>query len=354
MISPEWQETIAQITSNPGVVMVIGAADTGKTHFCLQLCNAALEAGIKVAAVDADVGQSEVGAPGTIGMALVDKPVEALSDLKPRRLYFIGATSPVRHMLECAVGAGKMVDQAHKHGAQMVVLDTTGLVDGSLGRKLKTYKADLIRPDYLVGIQRRREIEHLLAPFAKLATVNVRKVSSSDQARRKPTEFRTARRRLNFYNHFHDSGGHIIHLDEVSLWNTFLRTGRPMKWQYMKFAEDALKCRVLHAEVTGAGIFIITETVCRSEGVRALEEEFKTRNITLVAGTSYENLLVGLADENAAVINVALLQAIDFKQRFMSVVSPIKTVSPVRIVQFGSIRVTKEGEQLATLRTGEI
>ena len=352
--SPEWVEIITEIASNPGVAMIVGAADTGKTRFCVELCNAGIESGKKVAVVDADVGQSEIGAPGTIGMALADKPIEALSDLKPKRLYFVGVTSPVRHLVECVVGTRKMVEEARGQGAEMVIVDTTGLVDGPTGRKLKTYKTDLIRPDYLVGIQRRREIEHLLAPFAKVNAVHVRKVSCSDQARRKPTEFRAARRRLNFYKHFHDCQGHIIRLDEVSLWNTFLRTGRPMKWQYMKFAEDALKCRVLHAEITGTGIFIIAERPCRPNGIKALEEEFKTRNITVVVGTTYENLLVGLADENAATINVGLLQAIDFKQRFMFALSPIRTISPVRIVQFGSIRVTKDGEELGTLRGGEL
>ena len=352
--SPEWTETITQAVSDPGVVMVVGAVDTGKTHFCLQLCNAALEAGIPTAVVDADVGQSEVGAPGTIGMAIVDRTVEALSDLKPKRLYFIGATSPVRHLLESAIGVKKMVDAGIDKGARMVVVDTTGLVDGPIGRKLKTYKTDLVRPNYLIGIQRRREIEHLLVPFTKLAPIKVRKVSSASEARRKPAEFRAARRRLNFYNHFHDSHGHIIRLDDVCCWNTWLGTGRPMKWQYIKFVEDALKCRVLHAEVSGSGIFIVAEGPCRREGRVALEEEFKTSRITLVAGSSYQNLLVGLSDENGVTLNVALLQAIDFKQRFMFALSPIKTISPVRIVQFGSIRVTKEGEELGTLRQQEL
>ena len=353
-VSPEWESVIAEIVDAPGAAMVIGGVDTGKPNFCLQLANAAREAGVAVAVVDADVGQSEIGAPGTIGMAMVDRAVEALSDLKPKRLYFIGATSPVGHTLECAVGTKKLVDSALGLGAKLVVVDTTGLISGPIGRKLKTYKTDLVRPDYLIGIQRRREVEHLLTPFGKVSPIKVRRVTMSDQARRKPPEFRTARRKLNFHKHFYDAPGHIIRLDDICTWNTWFATGRPMKWQYMKFIEDALKCRVLHAEVTGDGIFIISERGCAASGRAALEEQFKTSNITVISGDLLQNLLVGLADENGNTISVGLIQAVDFKQRFIFVLSPLKSISPVRVVQFGSIRVTKEGKEIETLRQGDL
>lgn len=334
--------------------MILGGVDTGKTRFCLELCMAALEAGVPAAIVDADVGQSEVGAPGTIGMALVDKQVESLSELKPKRLYFVGATTPANHLLECSVGTKKMVDAAQELGTKLVVIDTTGLVGGWLGRKLKTYKADLVRPNYLIGIQRKHEIEHLLLPFAKMASLKVRRVTASDLAKRKLPEFRTARRRSNYYKHFADSHGHLIRLDDVSLWNTWLGTGRPMKWQYVKFIEDTLKCPVLYVEVTGRGIFIVSERPCSMSNRKVLEEQFKTANIVVVTGDVFQNVLVGLADENANTINVGLLQAIDFKHRYLFVISPIKTISPVRIVQFGSMRVTKEGEELGVIKPGEM
>lgn len=334
--------------------MVIGGVDTGKTHFCVELANAAHGAGIPVAVVDADIGQSEIGAPGTIGMGTVEREVEALSDIKPRRLYFVGATTPAGRLLECAVGSKKMVDAAREHGARMVVLDTTGMIDGHLGRRLKTMKADLVRPDWLVGVQKRREVEHLLAPFAQVTPVKTVRVASSELARRKPPEFRTARRQLNFYNHFNDAQGHIIRLDQVSTWNTWFSSGRLMKWQYIKFIEDAMRCRILHAEITGRGIFAVSERQCTRRDLAAVEEQFKTRNINIVTAEAFRNLLIGLGDENANLINVGLLQAIDFKQRFMFVLSPIKTISPVRVVQFGSMRVTKEGKELGMLKPGEL
>jgi polynucleotide 5'-kinase involved in rRNA processing len=227
-------------------------------------------------------------------------------------------------------------------------------VDGALGRKLKTYKTDLVRPNYLIGIQKRREIERLLTPFAKMSTMKVLKVASSQQARRKTPALRSTRRQANFHRHFADALGHMIRLDDISSWNTWFRTGRPMKWQYVKFVEDSLKCRVLHVELTGAGIFIISERACQRQGRMLLEEEFRTRDITVVTADHFTNLLVGLADDQGRTMNVGLIQAIDFKQQVMFVLSPMKTVSPVKIVQFGSMRVTREGNELGMVKLGEI
>ncbi|MCE5200205.1 MAG: Clp1/GlmU family protein [Armatimonadota bacterium] len=350
----KWDDVFAEVISAPGIVMVVGATDTGKTSFCVRLCNAGTSAGIPTAVVDADVGQSEIGAPGTIGMGFADKPIESLSDIKPKRLYFVGNTSPIGHLLESAVGTKKLVDAAREQGAKLIIVDTTGLVDGPIGRRLKTYKADLLRPDYLIGIQKHREIDHLLIPFTKITPVKIKRISSSEEVRKKPPEFRAARRQLNFYKHFHDAPGHIIRMDDVCFWNTWLGTGRPIKWQYIKSAEDALRCRILHAEITGKGIFMVSERPCSTSGRRAVEEQFNTGSVTLATGDMFTNLLVGLGDENGNILNVGLVQVVDFKQRFLFVLSPMRTASPVRVVQFGTIRVTKEGKELGTIRQGDI
>ena len=352
--TPDWQSLIAEIIAEPGVVMVVGNVDTGKTRFCLELCLAAAQADIPTAAVDADIGQSEIGAPGTIGMAMIEKDTRSFVDLKPRRIHFVGATSPVEHVAECCIGVKKMADQAISLGARMVVADTTGLVGGWLGRKLKTCKIDNLRPNYLVGIQKKHEIEHLLIPFSKMSAMRIHRLPASDKVMRKTRELRASRRKMNYHRHFADSHGHLIRMDDVNLRNTWLGSGRPMKWQYRKFIEDALKCPVLHVEVTGQGIFIVSERMCSMTTREALEEQFKTANIIASTGEAFKNVMVGLADENGSTLNVGLLQTIDFKHRFLFVLSPIKTISPVRVVQFGSIRVTREGEELGIIKPGEM
>ncbi|MFQ3549258.1 MAG: Clp1/GlmU family protein [Armatimonadota bacterium] len=351
---PEWEDTIQKIINDPGVVMVIGESDCGKTSFCFQACKTAIENGLRVALVDADVGQSEIGAPCTIGMAFIDDIEKLEHRIKPDRIHFVGNTSPIGHMMECIIGTKTMVDSALSKGAELVMVDTTGLVSGFAGLKLKQCKVNLVRPKHLIGIQKRKEIERLLYPFLKVNWVKLHAVKSSPLIRTKPPEFRATRRQSNYHYHFSDSNGHIIYLDEVSTWNTWYRTGRPLKWQYMKFLETQLNCKVIHSEVSGRGIYVVTENECIVENMSLIENEFKTDQIKIVPSNYFNNLIIGLADENANTINVGLVQAVDFKQKFLYLLSPTKTISYVKVLQFGSIKVSKDGQELGRIRPGDI
>src|SRR5882724_8235066 len=70
-LPPDWLPGLEAIRALPagGVALLVGATDRGKTTFAAMA--AAILAGelSKVAVVDADIGQSEIGPPGTVGMA---------------------------------------------------------------------------------------------------------------------------------------------------------------------------------------------------------------------------------------------------------------------------------------------
>jgi len=330
--------------------MVIGAADTGKTRFCVTLANRAIEAGIQTAIVDADIGQSEIGAPGTIGLAIPEAQFETATELQARRLYFVGSTSPAAHLLEHAIGTKRLVDNARELGAELIVVDTTGLATTPVGRKLKTYKIDLVRPDFVVGIERGREVEPLLAPFQKHDDIEIILTTTPEQVRTKSPQLRAARRQANFHKRFHNAMGYIIRLDDVCCWNTWLGAGRPVKWQYVKFIERSLRCPVEHVELVGGGIYAVVGGEPYEPGLREVEEQFKTHDITLMRIQSLQGLLVGLADQNGRTLDVGLLQGAEFKQRLLYVLSPIRTVSPVKVVQMGSIRLSREGRELGFVK----
>lgn len=353
-ISPEWESTIESIVKDPGVVVVIGSVDTGKTTFVTQLVRAGVEAGIPTAIVDADTGQSEVGPPTTIGMAMVETPMESLRELRARRMYFVGATTPANHIVQTVVGVKRMTDEALSRGARLVVIDTSGLVKGILGRRMKLHKIELVAPAHVVGIQNKREIDHIISAMSTMDRPKLHRLEMSPEVRPKGRDFRTARRRTQFYEYFRNAERHILRLDDIVCWNTFFTAGRAIKWQHYRILERILKARVLHAEVVGEGMYIVAD--CRPEmaGVEALMKRYGSREFTVVCGADFTNVLVGLADGNGNIIDLGIIEAIDFKQRHISVVTPAKTITPVRIVQFGSIRVRPDGTELGGIRPGEI
>src|SRR5262245_40577669 len=136
----EWDAALARAGEASGCVALVGPIDTGKSTFALALANRAAEAGRRVAVVDGDVGQSEIGPPATVGLAVLDGPVGSLGELHPRGLAFVGDVSPVGHLLPVIAGTLAMARRAAELGAELTILDTSGLVHGRLGEKLKLAK----------------------------------------------------------------------------------------------------------------------------------------------------------------------------------------------------------------------
>ena len=153
----------------------MGGLDSGKTTLARRLTRTGLEAGLTVAYVDADVGQSTVGPPTTIGMRLcrsqADLDPESLA--KADGLAFVGSTSPQGHLLPLVIGTRLLQDRAVQEGADLIVIDTTGLVSGVYGQLLKSYKCQLLQPDLVIGISRGDELEPVLGVIRRFSAAEV-------------------------------------------------------------------------------------------------------------------------------------------------------------------------------------
>jgi polynucleotide 5'-hydroxyl-kinase GRC3/NOL9 len=149
-----------------GVVLVVGATDTGKTTFARYLYRRLGDYHERLAFVDGDVGQATLGPPTTMTAALNQPGDDHFPPSGSRFRVFVGDISPTGHMLPTVVGAHRIVQKAREGGATAIVFDTTGLVAPSQGgAALKLALVDLLRPDVVVGLQRGSELEHLLVPL---------------------------------------------------------------------------------------------------------------------------------------------------------------------------------------------
>jgi polynucleotide 5'-hydroxyl-kinase GRC3/NOL9 len=143
------------------VTVIAGAGDTGKTTLAARLAGVLAARGTLVAVVDADLGQSEIGPPTTVGLGHVTRPIARLRDAELLALEFIGDTSPVRHIAQTADATGRLVRRALAEGFAHVIVDTGGLVEGTLGIALKRAKLRAVDPDLVIVVQRRDESEPL-------------------------------------------------------------------------------------------------------------------------------------------------------------------------------------------------
>lgn len=163
-IPSSWENLTCSAMS--GVILIVGAADTGKTSFARYLYRRLGADHDRLAFVDGDMGQAVLGPPTTMTLALSKPNDDAFPPAGRRFRAFVGDVSPSGHMLPTVVGAHRLVRKAREAGASATVFDTTGLVDPSQGGgALKRALVGLLRPEVVVGLQRGRELEHLLVPL---------------------------------------------------------------------------------------------------------------------------------------------------------------------------------------------
>lgn len=156
-------------------VLFVGGLDAGKSTLARAVAAYALSLGRSVAYLDGDLGQKTVGPPGTVGL----KRLGSTDDLTFERLAtadglaFVGSTSPQGHLLPLVTGMARLHDRAVTDGADLVVIDTSGLVSGIYGQLVKYHKVELLRPDLVVGLQRGEELAPVLGVIERFFSVDV-------------------------------------------------------------------------------------------------------------------------------------------------------------------------------------
>ncbi len=183
-----------------GTVMLVGAADSGKSTLARWLVEKACSRGQTAAWLDADLGQSSLGIPGTLNLVTITGMTATPVD---RSAFFVGSTSPRGHMLQVLTGVRMLRDLALSKRADPVFIDTSGLVaEESGGGALKEWEVELLRPDLIVALQRGRELAHLLGPWRHDPRVRLHLLTVAERVRRRSPETRADWRQNLFASYF--------------------------------------------------------------------------------------------------------------------------------------------------------
>lgn len=171
MADPQ-HEALARQAAEPGVTMLIGGLDTGKTTVALDAVRHALASGRRPVLVDADVGISTVGPPACVGLKVFREEEDLERINQPDGLHFVGAMSSARLVLQQVVATAVMVEQARSHG-DVIIIDTTAVAAGVSGETLKYHKAELCRPDRVIALQRGEEMEPVVGMLRRFLDLEV-------------------------------------------------------------------------------------------------------------------------------------------------------------------------------------
>jgi len=332
--------------------MLLGAVDTGKSTFCAVLASAAARAGRRAAVVDADVGQSDVGPPACVGMGLLSRPIQRLAEVSASALYFVGSTSPAGHLLPALVGARLTVEAAQRAGADLVVVDTTGMVHGSAARMLKMSKIDALRPSHLVALQRGGEVEHLLAPYAKARRPVIHRLPVSARAEVRTREQRAAARKAAFQRYFESAVDTDLALDQVAIQGSAWRSGQPLPGHMVRYLADQLGCTVAWAERSDEGIFAVVGDDCGRVNSDVLAAAFPDVSVRVARAEHFDGLLVGVRDGDDETLGMGILRNIDFGSGHITLHSPVRQTEQIAALRMGSLRLAVDCGEVTHNRPG--
>jgi len=342
----------------PGAsVCVLGAADSGKSTWVKDAALALARAGKSVAVVDCDLGQSEIGPPGTIGMALAEPGTEfrSLRDLPLAAAYFVGAISPARHGLDVCVGAAQMARAAKKQRPDLVLIDTDGFVSGSAARQMKRRLCEMLLPQVVAALTQGSEIDSLLALFARMDSPDIWRIPVSPAAQRKSTAARATRRTARFLSALDQSEPQTFSLDQVTLLGTFLGTGEPLPHHLLQFLGQSLGRPALHAERSGSSLSVVVNgEQWNTSGLAAIESYFGIRSVSVTAAQKFAGLLAGLVSGSGVLLGIGRIDRIDFSRRTLTVQTPCRKPAAVVQLWLGSLRLRADGRENGEVRPGEI
>jgi polynucleotide 5'-hydroxyl-kinase GRC3/NOL9 len=203
-IPPEWEEL--DLKGLSGTLMVVGPPDVGKSTFARYLFKRLNKLFRRVAYLDGDPGQSSLGPPGTMTLALAENGDDTFPPRGQIWRGFVGSVSPAGHMLPVLTCASRLAEAAREAGAPVIIYDTTGLVDPSQGGiYLKLAKIDLLRPAVLFAIQRDQELKSLVLPLRRSRRLQMVELEPPSAAQRRDTAVRKAHRATQYANYFANS-----------------------------------------------------------------------------------------------------------------------------------------------------
>ena len=325
----------------PCVVVVIGDVDSGKTAFTTLLSNYLVSKGCKVAVVDGDVGQSDIGPPTTVGVAMLTKPVIDLFSTEPMEMEFIGNTNPYANSEQIATAIASLTQRALEKGADHVVVNTDGWVQGEEAKRYKLSIIEKTSPKYVAALGEGDSVQQIVESCSD-KTICLSLSPAPSVVKKRERDVRKQLREQGYRRYLKDASTRSIPMGWVALTNCEIMSGKPLSSpDLLRKVEDMLGVRVVYAEENPDSIVVVTKHPPK-EQIESLEG----KRLKVVWEGEGEGLIVGLYGKSGF-LGIGVLEAIDFQKRVLKIYTPVK--ESVHKVVVGCVKLGKDAKEICSL-----
>jgi len=208
------QEFLSQGLLKTGVCLILGGTDTGKTSLAAALAKRAASTE-RIGIIDADIGQSHIGPPATVGWAIVDGPEVDVTSVAPAGISFVGDVTPVGHLLQLTAAITGCTAEVSK-AAKLIIIDTPGFINGSAAKALWWTVQRILQPELILAVENEDELSDIIAGLRSFE-IRVERIKSPAEIAKKSPESRRNYRRRQFRKYFENSCVYDINLSEVAV-----------------------------------------------------------------------------------------------------------------------------------------
>jgi len=343
-VPSSWVDAADQILGlgKPTTVLVVGGVDSGKTSFCTFVVNQAVKQNLRTCVIDADLGQSDIGPPSTVGYNVLTEPVKDLFEIDAKDAVFVGSTSPSGAINKVVDGLVQLKGRIMDAGVDLLVVNTDGWVEGDEAVGYKRRLIGGVGPDVVVGLQQTTELNPILD---KLSTIKTILLGSPELIASRSRDKRKLLRELTYKKYLKNAKVQSFSLNWINVEDSILGAGGQLHHKRLQVLRNLLRVTPLYSEETLTDVLVVLNKISgvNEEQIEAAEDYFQKR-VKIIREGDEEGLLVGLKDEEDHFLGIGVINEVDYKRKVLKVFTPV--AEKVSTISFGQITLDKTFKEL--------
>jgi polynucleotide 5'-kinase involved in rRNA processing len=225
-------------------------------------------------------------------------------------------------------------DRAVEDGADFLVINTDGWVEGEETAAYKAQLAEKVGATAVVGLQRTSELTPILD---SLSGTKVLVIDSPQLIKPRSREKRRLLRELSYKKYLKGAKTQSFSLSWIKVECSIFGAGGQLSRKRLETLSNLLGTRLVYAEETVPAFFVVLHKSrpITEEQIKAAEDYFG-KKVKIIREGEEEGLLVGLKGEADNFLGIGILVGVDYKRKTLKVCTPV--TEKVSVLRCGQIK----------------